>query len=662
MKRKKLNMLNAVDDDLIDRANPDKIAPKRRLPSFRMMSMLAACLALTLIAVNLAIFLPMGNDDPPIGTGSGSQGQHSPGGEDSSQPSTSYEAIKELLEANRMPQYGGGDIGGTNNDGSTGIAPGFPEADEDTSSGVPTNKPNGEYVEVTDNQVNGVIEADIFKRTKTHIFYLRGAYIYAYSIDGSSSKEVGSLMFTDTYYYGSYEMYLSADGKIATIIHSKNGYPNYETCISLIDVSSPEKMKPIKCTTIKGQYEDSRYVDGELLVFTRFFVKKTDTEADYIPAIDDGDGFNLLSPSQIIVPQKINKDSYFVVSKISEKNLSYNGSLALLGFDSTLYVSQNNVYATRGFSTNKTENNIYSYANYTEIVRINYTDDVINAEGSITVSGSIKDQYCMDEYEGVLRVFTTESKGQYLIYNGDISVSSGNVSSNEVSGGVAVTPDISIESSRRQINKDIRSASLYCIELGDEMTIVASVECFAPQGETVQSARFNGDSAYVCTAIVFTDPVFVFDLSDLKNITYKDTGVIEGYSHSLIELEGGLLLGIGESDWSTLKLELYQEGENGLDSLSKVEIENAYGTSEYKAHYVNRTEMVFGFAYGDMYEGTRFYSIYKIVDNEIVLVSKTRLHGNEGYIDNCRGVLIDDYFYILTDNKGINFYVININK
>ena len=214
-----------------------------------------------------------------------------------------------------------------------------------------------------------------------------------------------------------------------------------------------------------------------------------------------------------------------------------------------------------------------------------------------------------------------------------------------------------------------RSASLYCIDI-KKMQIIASVENFAPQGESVQSARFNGDSAYVCTAIVFTDPVFVFDLSDLSNITYKDTGNIEGYSHSLVELKDGYLLGIGQTGWSTIKLELYKEEGSQLVSVSKIELSICYGTDEYKAHYINREEMVFGFAY-EKYEynsnqpNQRYYDIYKIVDGEIVLANRVAI--SPCWVKNCRGVLVDGYFYILTDatEKNTvfedNFYFVPID-
>ena len=100
------------------------------------------------------------------------------------------------------------------------------------------------------------------------------------------------------------------------------------------------------------------------------------------------------------------------------------------------------------------------------------------------------------------------------------------------------------------------NASLFVINLSDN-SIRASVEGFAPEGEEVASVRFEGDKLYVCTAVIrlFSDPVFFFDLSDYENITYTDTGYIEGFSSSLINLGEGYLLGIGNEDSMTGKIE-----------------------------------------------------------------------------------------------------------
>lgn len=616
MKDKKLlNMMNALDDDLIDGASPEKIKPRKKF-KFRY-GMMAACLLCAVLAVNLAVLLPIFSGDDIFFDVSGTIPLRD-----------SYETIKEIIDNNTQYKDDltvGGDM---EMDNAPSASPDY-GADGGSAPG---------YVEITDNQVNGVIEGDLIKRTTKHIFYLRGNTLYAYSINGDSSSLVGQFKFTDDS-YSKREMYLSQDGKAATIIYSgysRYGYNNQaQTKIISINIEKPEEMELLKCTTISGTYESSRYTNNELLVFTRFYIKNTDKEENYIPSVDSGKGRELLPPGSIIAPAQYTNDSYLTVSMLNGKSLSYTGSVALLGYDGVIYVSQNNIYLTRSIYNKEDDvlDNIHYLNNKTDIVRVSYKSQGIKAEGIATIDGIIKDQYCMDEKDGVLRVFTTVRETKHT-YDGD----------------------------RIVYRTQYTSASLYCIDI-TEMKVVASVERFAPPGETVQSARFDGDSAYVCTAIVFTDPVFVFDLSDLTNITYKDTGVIEGYSHSLIELEGGYLLGIGQTGWDTLKLELYKEGETGLETVSKLELLQSSGTTSYKAHYINRDELVFGFAFVQYdnisYASHRYYGIFKIINGQIVEEHKIEFSSNFS-LANCRGALIEDYYYILTDSTTEGFYVVEM--
>ena len=152
------------------------------------------------------------------------------------------------------------------------------------------------------------------------------------------------------------------------------------------------------------------------------------------------------------------------------------------------------------------------------------------------------------------------------------------------------------------------SASLYCIDLA-KWEVVASVENFAPKGEVVQSVRFDKNYAYVCTAVQLTDPVFFFDLSDLNNITYKETGNIEGFSTSLINLGDGYLLGIGRGDsWSSVKVEVYRESESKVESVCSYEIKNGSYSQNYKSYYVNRDTGMFGFGYYDYEDKTDIHA------------------------------------------------------
>jgi uncharacterized secreted protein with C-terminal beta-propeller domain len=194
--------------------------------------------------------------------------------------------------------------------------------------------------------------------------------------------------------------------------------------------------------------------------------------------------------------------------------------------------------------------------------------------------------------------------------------------------------------------------ALYCIDI-TTWEPLAKIENFAPKGETVESVRFDGDKAYVCTAVVvqLTDPVFFFDLSDLSNITVKDTGVIDGYSSSLVNFGDGYLLGIGFNNRRELKIEVYEEGENGVNSVTAFE-KNVGFSLNYKAYFIDRENQLIGLCIDD-YEAADYYN-RKDRQRYIVLhfdgfqlrevLSASLENASPDY---CRATLIDGYMYIL---------------
>ena len=92
------------------------------------------------------------------------------------------------------------------------------------------------YVETTDNQVAGVIEADLFKRTKTHIFYLdyTEMVIRVYSVAGEDSRLVSKYQLTskdDAKFAMTWsgQLFLSEDGKTLTFISNNSDVISYDT-------------------------------------------------------------------------------------------------------------------------------------------------------------------------------------------------------------------------------------------------------------------------------------------------------------------------------------------------------------------------------------------------------------------------------------------------
>ena len=611
--------LSLADDQYIAEAHPDHVIKPQR--NKFMISVVAACACVALIACSLWLFIPFRTSPSDV----------------SQYADSEYYALIQKLNALtfEQPKY-------KNNAAKLWvniISWGMKDATNAPSSSVAQNGTDGgsgNYKEITDNQVEGIIEADRIKRSDTHIYYLDGTTLRIYAIDKENTQEVGSysLFDGDSMYISNlnqWEFYLSSDCKTVTAVtqyRTKTG-KNFDRYVELIslDVSDPANIVQKENFRITGNYTSSRAVNGSILLLTEFAINKNELdfadERTFLPQINEGNGFYSISAEGIVSPDNLSSARYTVVMKLDESTLDLKGTAAYLSYSENVYVSESHVILTHAFSDEKKNaDGSVKRESMTEISCLTYGGDSFENKGSVTVRGSVKDQWSMDEYEGILRVFTTT--------NSQI-----------------VQKQNSVQSQVRENN-----ASLYCIDLSS-LEVAASVIDFAPPNEAVRSVRFDKETAYVCTSIQLSDPVFFFDLSDLNHITYKDTGTIDGFSTSLINLGNGYLLGIGRgSRWDTFKVEVYEETANGVRSVCAYERDNTTYSTDYKSYYVDRTNQLIGIGYTDSY-----YYGYSENRNKYILLHFDG-YGLDKLLDvplnstpeNMRGVYIDGYMYMFGAN------------
>lgn len=488
-------------------------------------------------------------------------------------------------------------------------------------NGMPSADANvGNYVEVTDNQVQGVIEADIIKRSDRYIYYLRGDTLTVYTIKGPGSEAVGNYTLVSDgtlWYSGELEMYLSQDCTTVTIIgacYSKEDRTSY-VCVTNLDVTDPGNITESGKIYLSGDAISSRMVGDDLLLLSSFRIAYDydfSDESTFLPQIGQPGNMVSVAAEDILAPEELSSTRYTVVCKLNAKTLEVKGSAAFLSYSNEIYVSEDNVFATRGFTAQEKG---YASRLMTEISCLNYSGETLAHKGSVMVEGSVKNQYSMDEYKGILRVVTSVRN-----------------TLESVSGSTA---SASWE----------RNASLFCISLED-FSIAASVEKFAPAGEQAESVRFDGDNAYVCTAVVIelTDPVYFFDLSDLSNITYKDTGTISGYSSSLVNFGDGYLLGIGYGEDRGLKIEVYEETADGVASVCAYEA-GADFSEIYKSYLIDRENRMVGLGMCNWENGEYRYVLLLFDGYELRELVNVPMDVYD--LGNTRAVLIEDYLYIL---------------
>jgi uncharacterized secreted protein with C-terminal beta-propeller domain len=201
-----------------------------------------------------------------------------------------------------------------------------------------------------------------------------------------------------------------------------------------------------------------------------------------------------------------------------------------------------------------------------------------------------------------------------------------------------------------QTTADIQSANLYCIDL-ETFDVIGSVISFSPNKEEVTSVRFKGDYGYVCTAdtVYHKDPVYFFDLSDPANITYSDTGVIDGYSTSLVDMGGGKLLGVGYGDSDqTLKVEVYEERDGKVESVCAFEREFVIFSEDYKSYYINRAEGLVGLMVSNAYVSE--YLLLKFDGESITQIVKQGIR-MVGELDYTRAVVIDGTLFVFAESQ-----------
>lgn len=498
---------------------------------------------------------------------------------------------------------------------------------------------NANYEEVTDNQVEGVIEGDLIKRSDKYIYYLNDNDLCVYSIGKAETKQVGNfsldafmseMAFKDyngIFYTSNVEMYLSQDCTTITIVmNSFSKTTDTVTTLVTLDVADPANITQKSYLLFTGSYISSRLVDDDLLLTYNFYAYSKQIDFDdpmtFVPSYGTAGDMRPIDSDDIICPEDPSATRYTVVAKLDSKTLELKDTAALLSYSQQLYVSEDTIYATCAY-TDREETGINTYLSrtMTRITGISYSGDDLMVIGGAEVEGTVLNQYSMDQYDDILRVATTTLRRTVKEY-GDRET-------------------LGVQAGSAEYN-----CNLYCIDLSD-WQVVGSVIGFAPEGEAVTSARFDGLNAYICTAevIQLTDPVFFFDLSDPANITWTDTGTIDGYSSSLVNF-GDYLLGIGFGDSRGLKLEAYREEDGTVVSIGIYERECSF-SGKYKSYLIDRENNLVGLPIDDRTDGERYYVLLHFDGYKFQALKHIQTRGS---LNSQRAVIIDGWLYVLDGN------------
>lgn len=175
----------------------------------------------------------------------------------------------------------------------------------------------------------------------------------------------------------------------------------------------------------------------------------------------------------------------------------------------------------------------------TAIYRFEISEAAPVYRGLGVVPGWILNSFSLSENEGYLRVFTTEQ-----VATGGVGI--GQSDAVAVDSAEQPVASSSFATAQDDIATEPPTTKNHLFILknaADELTMVSEIRDLAP-GETVQSARFLGDRAFLVT-FRQVDPLFAFDLSDPLKPALKGELKIPGFSSYMHPLGQDYLLTVG---------------------------------------------------------------------------------------------------------------------
>lgn len=546
-----------------------------------------------------------------------------------------YDEIYEYIEAEQKymkkqaKSDGGTSVAGSSADES--VYSGNSGATAESAMGSGSSTGSAGYSD-TNVREEGVGEADVVKTDGENLYILDGQTVHIVGIGSKEMQALSQISFDGNCYIR--EIYVES-GKLMILYtrtdlmdeEENGGYYKERTCADVYDVSDPSSPEKINTVSQSGNYNTVRVSGGYVYLLSDFYPygqwARTDT-GSYIPEVQG----KLLDPSAIYMPQGKMGNSYTVISSFRLDDPSgKTDSRAVFGVGGLCYVSGKNIYITEVD---------YGMSEMTSVRKISYSDGKLKGTAQTKVKGTLNDSFCIDEYEGYLRMVVT-------------------IQPSDINGGIM--PLDGTSSGKAQT-----SNSLYVLD--ENLEKVGEISGLAEE-ESVYSARFMGDAAYFVT-FKQVDPLFSVDLTDPENPEIIGELKIPGFSEYLHPYGEGMLLGIGMAvDEETvtaegLKLSMFDitDPEN-VQETSNYVMKGIYGSDalyNYRAVFVDTEKNLFGFsAYGDETE----YYLFSYDDKDgFREIFSRRL---SGYYD-ARGLYAGQRFYLIAGNTVESYDMSDFSK
>lgn len=540
----------------------------------------------------------------------------------------------------------------------------------------------------TNIQVDGVLEADVFKTDGEYVYAVSHKNIYIYSAKEGQMEPVsqipylnddGSLITKNT--DGDAKLYLSyrtpelyiAEGRLILIVQAAETDNSYGIdegtndmymydriccagheyiCTMIYDTSTPASPTLLSSNAVSGSAISSRLIGERLyLVCDDSYLyapkpEKNEPET-YIPKCIINGRKYLVSEKSVFCGDEMSLCEYLNILEVNVTSGEVSSSLSLLGYSGDImYQSHDSIYVARSGSRDKIENTNtaagvkteqHSNTSVTTLTKISVSDGLALA-GSAELEGYFESSFSMDDYNGHLRAVMSVRK--YF----DTRIIRKDANGDEYEEYAYIDTD----------NNTEMSNSVYVLD--SSMTVVGSLTGLAPD-ERVYSCRFDGNDAYFVTYRE-TDPLFHIDLSDVTAPKVISELKIPGFSEHLQRF-GDMLFGFGETDEGELKLSMFCENEDGsMTELATQTVKDAFYSEALDDHHAlivdyeknlicfsaNTEDLATGY-------GSLVYYVYSFVNGQFSRRADISLCC-EGYSSgSVRGLYIGNFFYIYQNDS-----------
>jgi uncharacterized secreted protein with C-terminal beta-propeller domain len=369
--------------------------------------------------------------------------------------------------------------------------------------------------------------------------------------------------------------------------------------------------KYAECYNIQKDYESNRYY--------RYDYDNPIVEVqDLMPEIEDSykKRVALIEPSKLYAPSKQNQStSITTIANFSLSDGEYKMSNSFIGYSSTQYASSKALYLVSNqypiyydFNNYKERSSIYKFD----------LDSNLNYKAIGSVYGHPLNQFALSEYEGILRIATTEG----------FSWSSSGTNN-----------------------------SIYTLKESSELLSIEGVlSGLGKEGEIIKSVRFMRDKGYIVT-FRQTDPLYTIDMSDPTQPKKVGELKVNGYSAYLHPVGEDKILGFGrdantDGQVEGVKIELFDISDfanpTSLDSITLNRDTHSELEYNHKALAYRYSDNLFAFPYSQY--GDSYLGVYQVENN--LLKQYTPINSSNGYSwSGSRGLIFD-----LNNKTYISFF------